>query len=74
MKVLKEGTLDWKPWWAGQKIECTECHRMVLLEEGDDIGECKIKHNFNSMSLRPCVNYKCEKCGTQNSITRPKNS
>ena len=36
MKVVTEGQDSWSPWWVGQLMTCSECGRVVELEDGDE--------------------------------------
>lgn len=64
MKVIDEGKGDWRPWWAGQRMTCRECGRVVELELKDG-------HRANwKPASDDRVTLSCERCGNMVRLDR----
>lgn len=59
MKVIEEGKAEWKLWWAGQRMECRECGRVVELENDDAQSVYWIP------SPEDRVEILCQRCGSR---------
>ena len=64
MKVIDEGKVNWRPWWLGRCMTCSECGRVVQLELKDD-------QRANWMPTQEDrVTIACERCGNMVRLDR----
>ena len=69
MKLINEGNKDWKPWYAGKHVKCSECNQVVELEATDKFkwewmpeeyeknGNVNVNYYFN-------IHFPCSRCGS----------